>query len=67
MDIQTKAWRIQNAPGGCGFTLTKKAGAHEPAWHVHLAAAPSPYRLAMISESQFNREAAAAWDSGAWN
>lgn len=67
MDIESRNWRIQSGPAGTGFTLTKKAGAHGPAWHCHLASAPDARRLAMMSESQFNREAAEAWESGAWD
>jgi len=67
MNIESKRFKIESAPGGVGFTLTRKAGAHGPAWHCHLSNAPAAQYLAMITESQFDREAAEAWESGAWN
>ncbi len=66
MDIESTRYRIQNAPGGCGFTLTQKASESGPAWHMHLASVPSAHALAMMHEKQFNREAGEAMDSGEW-
>ncbi len=62
MDIETKRFRIRSAPGA-GFYLTKKATGDIE----FISQAPSANRLAMITESQFDREAAEAMESGAWN
>ena len=34
MNIESKRFKIETGPTGTGFTLTKKAGAHGPAWRI---------------------------------
>lgn len=62
LDIESEKFRIRSAPG-CGFQLTRKGKGGES---CYLATAPSAHRLAMMSERQFDKEAATAMQSGAW-
>lgn len=66
MNIESKKYKIESAPGGPGYTLTQKAGPRGPAWHLYLKTAPAAGALAALSEKAFDRAAAAAFESGAW-
>lgn len=61
MDIESGAYRLTSATGG-GYCLTRKRDRAT----VFLSRVPSARALAYMSESRFDREAAAAMQSGAW-
>jgi len=63
MNIETRRYSLESCPASTGYTLREKQGRRV----AFLCGVPSPQYLAMITESRFDKEAAAAMESGQWN
>jgi hypothetical protein len=66
VNIESKRFKLTNAPGGCGYNLHEKRQGDCPGWHMYLPSVPSASLLAFMTESKFDKQAARAMESGAW-